>query len=116
MSQQAKWNLWAPLALPIQPRDDSGAAALVDILLPDTSEEGEPDSDSHSEPSLEPVSSSPEPEREGQEGGATLAVSATLPDTELSQLPVHVHRNISVDLNDTVDRFARKHPRKLQFL
>ena len=68
-----------------RPNDNSGATALVDILLPVTSEEGEPDSDSHSEPSLEPVS---EPEREVQEGGATLAVSTTLTDTELSQLPV----------------------------
>ena len=55
--------------------DDSGGA-LVDVLLLDTSEEGEPDYDSHREPSLEPDSAEssspePEPERQGPEGGAT---------------------------------------------
>ena len=41
----------------------------------------------------------------------------TMTEGRLSSLTLlHVHRNISVDLIDTVHRFARKHPRKLPFL
>ena len=41
----------------------------------------------------------------------------TMTEGRLSGLTLlHVHRNISVDLNDAVDRFARKHPRKLVFI
>ena len=41
----------------------------------------------------------------------------TMTEDRLSGLALlHIHRNISIDLDDAVDRFARKHPRKLQFL
>lgn len=41
----------------------------------------------------------------------------TMTENRLSGLTLlHIHRSISIDLDDAVDRFARKHPRKLQFL
>ena len=41
----------------------------------------------------------------------------TMTEDRLSGLALlHIHRNISIDLDNAVDHFARKHPRKLQFL
>ena len=41
----------------------------------------------------------------------------TMTEDRLSGLTLlHIHRNISIDLDDAVNRFARKHPRKLQLL
>lgn len=41
----------------------------------------------------------------------------TMTEDRLSGLTLlHIHRNITIDLDDAVDRFARKHPRKLQLL
>ena len=75
---------------------DNFGAIVDDVLLLDSSEKEESDSDSHRESSLEPgsaESSPPEPETEsdGPEGVATsAATSATSRDTETesSQLPV----------------------------
>ena len=41
----------------------------------------------------------------------------TMGENRLSSLTLlHVHRNIEIDLEDAVDRYARLHTRKLQFL
>ena len=38
-------------------------------------------------------------------------------ENRLSSLTLlHVHRNTSIDLEDAVDRYARLHTRKLQFI
>ena len=42
---------------------------------------------------------------------------ATMTENRLSGLALlHVHREISIELDGAVDRFARRHPRKLQLL
>ena len=45
------------------------------------------------------------------------ALRSTMGDERLTALSLlHLHRDIGVDINEVVDEFARRHPRRLQFV